>query len=181
MPPSIRTTAFAAIMMVLSACASQPDHGNAPVRTVETLDVPRYMGTWYEVSKYPNRFQAKCVSDTRADYSLQSDGTVQVVNRCRRDTGEMDEAIGTARQVGPAQLEVRFAPWWLGWLPAVWGKYWVIDLDPSYQLVAVSEPKREYLWVLARTAKVDPAAYQALLGRLQTQGFDISKLEVTKH
>lgn len=181
MPPSVRTTPLAMVLMIISACASQPDTGSAPVRAVETLDVPRYMGTWYEVSKYPNWFQAKCVSDTSADYSLQPDGTVQVVNRCRRATGEMDEAVGTARRVGPAKLEVRFAPWWLGWLPAVWGNYWVIDLDPSYQLVAVSDPRREYLWVLARTPKVEPAAYQALLGRLQTQGFDISKLEITKH
>ena len=181
MPTSVRTAAFAAILMCLSACASPPEQGNAPpLKTVASLDVPRYMGTWYEVAKYPNWFQAKCVSDTSADYSLRPDGTVQVVNRCRRATGEMDEAIGTARQVGPAKLEVRFAPWWMGWLPAVWGAYWVIDLDPAYQMVAVSEPKREYLWVLSRTAKVDPAAYQALLGRLQAQGLDLGKLEVTK-
>jgi len=74
-------------------------------------------------------------------------------------------------------LEVRFAPAWLSWVPMVWGNYWVIDLDPAYQLVAVSEPSREYLWVLSRTPTVDAAAYQALLGRLQAQGFDLSKLE----
>lgn len=181
MQAGIRTIIVMALLLSVSACSSQPDDGNAPIRTVETLDVPRYMGTWYEVSKYPNWFQAKCVSNTSADYSLHPDGTVQVINRCRRASGEMDEAIGTARQVGPAKLKVRFAPWWLGWLPTVWGDYWVIDLDPSYQLVAVSEPKREYLWVLARTPQVDPQAYQALLSRLQAQGFDLSKLETTKH
>jgi apolipoprotein D and lipocalin family protein len=62
----------------------------------------------------------------------------------------------------------------------VWGDYWVIDLDEAYQLVAVSEPKREYLWVLSRTPKVESAAYEALLGRLKTQGFDLSWLEITK-
>jgi apolipoprotein D and lipocalin family protein len=83
--------------------------------------------------------------------------------------------------VGPAQLEVRFAPAWLGFLPFLWGNYWVIDLDPDYQLVAVSEPQREYLWVLSRTPQVDAATYQALLGRLRAQGLDTERLELTSH
>ena len=154
-----------------------------PLLTVESLDVPRYMGTWFEIAKYPNRFQKKCVADTQADYRLQANGTVQVVNRCRKETGEMDEAVGEARQVGaPAspKLQVRFAPAWLSWLPLVWGNYWVIDLDPHYQLVAVSEPTREYLWVLSRTATVEPQAYTALMLRLQAKGFELGRLERTQ-
>jgi apolipoprotein D and lipocalin family protein len=178
---SVRTAVFAGLLASLAACSAPPEP--ATLATIQALDVPRYMGRWYEVAKYPNRFQAKCVGDTSADYSLLSDGSLRVVNRCRQANGEMDEAVGTARQVGgptSPKLEVRFAPWWLGWLPAVWGNYWVIDLDPDYRLAAVSEPRREYLWVLSRTPAVEPAAYQALLGRLRAQGFDLEKLEVTK-
>jgi apolipoprotein D and lipocalin family protein len=95
----------------------------------------------------------------------------------------MIEAIGAARQIGNAtspKLEVRFAPEWLSFLPLVWGDYWVIDLDEHYQLVAVSEPKKEYLWILARTPNIDPNAYKNLLARLKQKGFDLRKLEVTK-
>jgi apolipoprotein D and lipocalin family protein len=74
-------------------------------------------------------------------------------------------------------LQVRFAPAWLSWLPMVWGNYWVIDLDDGYQLVAVSEPKREFLWILSRTPKVSAEAYSALLERLKAQGFDLERLE----
>lgn len=154
-----------------------------PLTTISSLDVPRYMGTWFEIAKYPNRFQRKCVADTRADYSLMRDGRVRVANRCRVESGEIDEAIGVARQIGPStspKLEVRFAPAWLSLLPFVWGDYWVIDLDDQYQLAAVSEPKREYLWILSRTPKVDPARYNALLERLGQKGFNLRKLEVSK-
>jgi apolipoprotein D and lipocalin family protein len=154
-----------------------------PLTTVVTLDVPRYMGTWFEIAKVPNWFQKKCVADTRADYLLQAGGSVQVTNRCRRENGDMEQAIGEARQMGPAtspKLQVRFAPAWLSLLPFVWGDYWVIDLDADYQLVAVSEPKREYLWVLSRTPTVSAEAYQALLLRLQAQGFDLKRLERTR-
>jgi len=153
-----------------------------PLQTIAALDVPRYMGTWYEIAKYPNWFQRKCVGDTRAEYGLQPSGQIQVINRCREEDGGLSEAVGQARQIGPAdspRLEVRFAPAWLSFLPMVWGDYWVIDLDPDYQLVAVSEPSREYLWVLSRTPAVDAQAYERLLGRLQARGFEPARLERT--
>ena len=153
------------------------------LQAIAALDVPRYMGTWYEIAKYPNWFQKKCVSDTSAEYRAQADGRVQVINRCREASGDISEAVGMASQVGGAdspRLEVRFAPAWLSFLPFVWGDYWVIDLDPDYQLAAVSEPGRDYLWVLSRTREVDVKAYDALLKRLAEHGFDLGKLERTR-
>ena len=176
----MKSTFIAAVLglAALGATAQAPP----PLTTIESLDLPRYMGTWYEIAKYPNVFQRKCVSATRAEYAVKADGKVEVVNRCKVQNGEFIEAIGAARQVGPVtspKLQVRFAPAWLSFIPLVWGDYWVIDLDAKMQLVAVSEPQREYLWVLSRTAKVDPATYEALLGRLAQKGFDLRKLELT--
>lgn len=174
--------ALALTLLAPLAVPAQTAAPSAPLQTIERLDVARYMGTWYEIAKYPNGFQRQCATDTQAQYRPREDGQLDVINRCRQANGERIEAVGRARQIGAAdspQLEVRFAPAWLSWLPMVWGNYWVIDLDPAYQLVAVSEPSREYLWVLSRTPTVDAAAYQALLARLQAQGFDLSKLERT--
>lgn len=170
---------------LLGACAVAQAEPAAASRVVPIprLDVPRYMGTWYEIAKYPNRFQKDCAGFTTATYTLQPDKTVQVDNRCRRADGTPDQAIGSARQIGgpaSATLKVRFAPRWLSFLPLVWGDYWVIDLDPAYSLVAVSEPTREYLWILSRTPAVPHEVYEALLERLQRQGFDLSKLEKTR-
>jgi len=167
---------------VLAMGATLAHAQTAALQPIASLDVARYMGTWHEIAKYPNSFQKKCVRNTRADYQAQPDGTVQVRNRCVMADGQTTEALGAARQVGPVnspKLEVRFAPAWLSFLPLVWGDYWVIDLDPQYQLVAVSEPQREYLWVLSRTPQVNAAAYQALLARLAQQGFDLRRLELS--
>ena len=70
-----------------------------PVSTIASLDVPRYMGTWYEIAKFPNRFQAKCTANTRAQYLAQTDGSVQVLNSCTAANGTID-ALGLAKQVG---------------------------------------------------------------------------------
>jgi apolipoprotein D and lipocalin family protein len=168
--------------MTLLAHARDRDAG-AGLATIDSLDVPRYLGAWYEIAKYPNRFQKQCDGFTTAHYSLQPDRSIQVINRCRRADGAIDEAVGSARQIGgpdSPRLEVRFAPGWLSFLPMVWGDYWVIDLDRDYQLAAVSEPKREYLWILSRTPTVPREAMAALLARLERQGFDLRRLEPTK-
>ena len=70
-----------ALGMHASVALSADAATTEPLQTIAALDVPRYMGTWYEIARYPNWFQKKCVGDTRADYSLQPDGRVQVINR----------------------------------------------------------------------------------------------------
>jgi apolipoprotein D and lipocalin family protein len=151
----------------------------APLQPITRLDLPRYMGRWYELARYPNRFQSQCAGTATADYSLLPKGTVQVVNRCPQPGGKLDEAIGEARRVGPEgapTLQVRFAPAWLSFLPQVWGNYWVVELDAAYQLAVVSEPRREYLWVLSREPSLPAPAWTALNARLQALGFEPARL-----
>lgn len=172
-----------ALLILATTPVSAQEAASTPVKTIPSLDVPRYLGTWYEIAKFPNWFQKKCVSNTKAVYSLKDDGNLKVLNSCKTANGDMSEAQGTARQIGASdspRLEVRFAPDWLSILPLVWGDYWVIDLDTQYQVAAVSDPRREYLWVLSRTPELDSTVYNALLQRLQAQQFDIRKLELTK-
>lgn len=123
------------------------------------------------------------MSDTSAEYSLLANGQISVLNQCRLADGTLQIAEGLARQTGgpqSAKLEVRFAPAWLSFLPFVWGNYWVIELDERYELAAVSEPNRDYLWILSRRPVVDEASYKALLHRLASAGLDLHKLEKSK-
>jgi len=174
---------FSAWVSLASAQAPASEVSPAPLEAIASLDVARYMGTWYEVAKYPNWFQKRCIANTSATYAIQPNGMLQVLNRCQKEDGSMSEALGAAKQVGDAnspKLEVRFAPAWLSFLPFVWGNYWVIDLDPQYQLAAVSEPSRKYLWVLSRSKTVEPKAYEALLQRLKQKGFNLDAIEISK-
>ena len=168
----------------LTAQAQTAPMSPLPVTPIERLDVARYLGRWYELAKLPNWFQKKCVADTSAEYRLLANGQLGVLNQCRTASGEMQQANGVARQRAggsTSQLEVRFAPQWLAWLPLVWGTYWVVDLDADYTLAAVSEPEREYLWILARQPQLDPARKDALLQRLAAMGLPVDRLEWTVH
>ena len=184
-PALIKGTLLASVVLVgmKAWAASNEANPRSDLATIPSLDLPRYIGDWYEIAKFPNRFQRKCIGFTKATYTALPDGRVQVENRCRLADGSTDVAIGVARQVGPAnspRLKVRFAPALLSFIPMVWGDYWIIDLDRDYGLAAVSEPGRDYLWILSRTPTVSKPAYDALVARLSGQGLDVRKLVRTQ-
>jgi apolipoprotein D and lipocalin family protein len=148
-----------------------------PLATVGAVDLSRYAGQWFEVAKYPNRFQRQCVADTTATYRVLDDGNVGVVNRCRTAEG-MDEANGLARRLDGRtdRLEVSFLPAALRWLPIGWGNYWIIELAADYRYAVIGEPSREYLWVLSRTRTLSPDDRRAIEARLPLHGYDAKRL-----
>jgi apolipoprotein D and lipocalin family protein len=151
------------------------------VRTVPFVELDRYVGDWYEIARFPNRFQRQCVGDVRATYARRPDGRVDVVNRCRTDVGET-EARGVARIVDErtfAKLKVRFAPAWLSWLPMVWGDYWILGLAPDYSWTVVGDPGRDYLWILARAPHLDDESMAAARAAARDNGFDDTRLVPT--
>ena len=161
----------------------------APLAALPSLDVPAYMGTWYQVAWFPNRFQSQCASDTAATYRQLEGGQVEVINRCRLADGRLDDVTGVARPAGstlagnqlqPAQLEVSFLPRALRWLP-IWGSYWVIQLADDGRYAVVSEAQRKYLWVLSRTPQLLPADQTEIRSRLVQQGFDLSRWQAHPH
>ena len=163
------------------AFAARPDL--PPLETVSGVDLQRYAGRWFEVARLPNRFQKACASDVVVHYSLEPDGHVMVHNTCVEEDGKMRSATGEARPVDPAnaRLEVRFAPKWLGWLPQVWGDYWVIALDDRYQWAVVGEPNREYFWILSRTPNLDAGLVEELIENAEAQGYQLDNIVRTPH
>ena len=170
----------AAVTLQTTAAAVQTAR---PVGTVPFVDLDRYVGDWFEIARLPNRFQRECVGDVRASYARRADGRLDVVNQCRTDDGRI-QARGIARVVDDrtfARLKVRFAPAWLAFLPFVWGDYWIIGLAEDYSWAVVGSPDREYLWILARTPRLDDESAAAALGGARANGFDLERLIQTAH
>jgi apolipoprotein D and lipocalin family protein len=170
-------------LLMLSAAPAAQD-ARTPVHTVASVDLDRYAGEWFEMARFPNRFQRRCATDVRARYARRDDGRIDVVNSCRTAAGEVTEVEGIARVVDrrtPARLEVRFAPAFLAFLPMVWGDYWIIGLAEDYSWAVVGSPDREYLWILARAPAVSVAAYEAAVSIARANGFDVQRLVRTPH
>jgi len=161
-----------AIALPMTACTSS----RPPLPTVQSVDLDRYLGTWYEIARLPNFFQSKCASDTQATY--RADGKdVEVVNQCRKEDGTVEQITGIAKVVAGSQgakLRVSF-------FRPIYGDYWILDLDPDYRWVLVGEPSRKYAWILARAPNLDAATQEALLARAAALGFDRQAFVGTPH
>ena len=166
----------------LAATTPVPARQAGEVRTVESVDLDRYAGDWYEVARFPNRFQRDCAGDVQASYARRADGRIDVVNRCRDAEGGAIVAQGVARVVDArtsAKLKVRFAPAWLSLLPFVWGDYWILGLADDYSWAVVGSPDRDYLWILARRPALDAGGYAAAVDVARANGFDVDRLVKT--
>ncbi len=163
-------------MLVLSACG---EDSYAPLATVGKVDLTRYEGTWYEIARLPMWFQRNCVQ-SQAQYTLRDDASVEVVNSCTTADKEVKTARGRATVVDPqsnAKLEIVFDNWFSRLFPNVTkGQYWIIALAPDYSSAMVGHPNREYLWILARSPRLDEARYQSLISRAKALGFDTQEL-----
>lgn len=146
------------------------------LKTVEKVDINKYMGTWYEIARYDHSFEKglKCVS---ANYTLRDDGRVTVLNKgVKENSNEIKSAKGIAKIPDtnfPGILKVSF-------FRPFWGNYYIIELDESYKWVLVGEPSRNYLWVLSREKTMSEETYSELLKIAAENGFDISRLMKVK-
>jgi len=162
--------------ILLSAILLRGGEKMPELKTVEHVDVDRYMGTWYEIAKYPASFEKGLVGIT-ANYTLLLNGKVRVINQGHKKSldGKLSRAKGKAWLVDKksnAKLKVRF--FW-----PFSGNYWIIELGENYQYAVVGEPKRKYLWILSRTPKMEEAVYDGLLEKIKAHGYDPAKLEKT--
>ena len=157
--------------VVTIAAQNQP-----PLDSVDSVDLQRYLGKWYEIASYPAWFQKGCTGST-AEYSLLPDGKIQVLNQCRKKSlqGPLKESSGKAEVVDTAtnaKLKV-----WFFW--PFKGDYWIIEIGDAYQYAVVGEPKRKYLWILSRTPALDETTYSGILSRLPQKGYDPALLQRT--
>ncbi|KAK7411604.1 hypothetical protein VNO78_03039 [Psophocarpus tetragonolobus] len=155
---------------------------NKEMEVVKGLDLQRYMGRWYEIASFPSRNQPKDGVNTRATYTLKSDGTVNVLNETWSG-GKRGYIEGTAYKAQPSSDEAKFkvkfyVPPFLPIIPIV-GDYWVLFIDDEYQYALIGQPSRNYLWILSRTPHLDDALYNQLLQRAIDEGYDVSKLRKT--
>ncbi|MDD5245602.1 MAG: lipocalin family protein [Syntrophorhabdaceae bacterium] len=166
-----------AVFFVLFNCSPSVRQVQPRLEVVKSVDLKRYVGTWYEIASYPASFQKGCTA-TKAIYALLDDGRVDVLNECKRGApdAEPSRAKGKAKVVDittNAKLKVTF--FW-----PFYGDYWIIDLGKNYEYAVVGHPSRKYLWILSREPRMDETLYNTILERLRNEkGYDITKLVKT--
>jgi len=162
------------VAALLSACSTAAPEG---LQSVTPFDVQRYQGTWYEIARLDHSFERN-LSDVSASYKVQTDGSVQVINRGFHTVkNEWKEAVGKAVFTGESNrgsLKVSF-------FGPFYGGYHVVALDPAYRWSMVVGPDRDYLWILARDKQLEPALKAQLLRQAQALGLRTESLIWVTH
>ncbi|MBQ7402711.1 MAG: lipocalin family protein [Lentisphaeria bacterium] len=159
-------------MALFCFCGCERENGTGGIPAVTPFDLKRYMGTWYEIARNPHRFE-KGLSHVSAVYTLNSDGTVSVLNRGIRENGTESVIRGIAKACPPSgsgELKVSF-------FRPFYGAYRVIWLSPDYRLAIVTSSTKDYLWVLCRDRRISAEEREFVLHWLREHGFSVSQLE----
>lgn len=153
------------------------------VTAIPSLDLNRYLGRWYEITRLPQKHEDATATDITAHYSLKDNGKIRVDNRCFDKDSQPAQAIAEAEPVdgSNSKLKVNFLPAGLRWIPFTDGDYWVLKIDAEYQVALVGTPNRDYLWVLAREPMVPPEKLEEYLSEARRQGFDLTGLITPRH
>ena len=162
------------IPLLLTACLGMPDG----VKPVQNFELDRYLGSWYEIARLDHSFE-RGLSNVTAQYSLQDDGGVRVINRgYSAKKGEWKEAEGKAFFVGgedQGYLKVSF-------FGPFYGSYVVFELDhDNYEYAFISGPDRSYLWLLSRTPQIDDETMRRFEQQARSLGFNLDELVLVSH
>jgi apolipoprotein D and lipocalin family protein len=167
------------MILIFAGFVNASASGETPeVKTLDHVDLNKYIGRWYEVASIPQWFQKKCVANTVAEYSLEENGLIKVLNSCDTKTGERDIAEARAKVTDAAsnsKLKVTFVKF-IDWIFAFGGKYWILALGEDYSYSVVGDPTRNYAWILSRSPVLPPAQLVAAEQSLKAQGYDTCKL-----
>jgi apolipoprotein D and lipocalin family protein len=150
---SALVAAFATVL-IMTAGDGSSNLTKDPPKTVDYVDLDRYLGLWYEQGRIPVYFERNC-ERTTAEYSYNADKTIRIDNECYRN-GVKGGGIGKAfpdpadTTKSNSKLKVEFSS-----TLNIKGNYWIVRLDKDYSYVVISSPNYAYLWILSRVSIID--------------------------
>ena len=162
------------LALLLAGCVSIPEN----IKPVDNFQGARYLGKWYEIARLDHSFE-RGLTDVTADYSLQDDDGIKVVNRgFSAKENKWKEAQGKAYFVNRSDqgfLKVSF-------FGPFYGSYIIFELDKKqYSYALVCGPDKSYLWLLARSPKINEDLKKRLIAKAAALGFDTEKLIYVQH
>jgi apolipoprotein D and lipocalin family protein len=157
-----------ALSLIVSCTASLP-----PLRTVERVDIERFMGTWYVIAAIPTFIETDAFNAVES-YRLDADGTVDTTFTFRK--GAFDGPIKIYNPRGFIVDTNSNATWGMQFIWPIKAEYLITHLSDDYGQTVIGRNKRDYVWIMARTPQIPEADYERIVAQLAAQGYDVTKL-----
>ena len=165
---------YIAILIILTLILISGCQTLKPIHTVEYVDLNRFMGDWYVIANIPT-FIEKDAYNAIESYRLDDDGTVATTFRFNK--GSLDGPLKEYHPRGFIRDKKSNAVWGMQFVWPFKAEYRIIFLSDDYSKTVIGRSKRDYVWIMAREPAIPDEEYDAILGFLQEQGYDIKKLQ----
>jgi len=157
------------VLVVTVAACSSPE----PLRTVDNVDLKRFMGDWYVIANIPTAIE-KGAHNAVESYRLNDDGTIATTFTFRK--GSFDGKTKMYHPRGFVQDDSN-AVWGMQFVWPIKADYRVIYLDENYNVTVIGRNKRDYVWIMARQPEIPEQEYQEILTMLKSVGYDTSSVQ----
>jgi apolipoprotein D and lipocalin family protein len=146
--------------------------GQKPV-PVASLDASKFLGTWFEIARLPNKPEKKCAGDAFMMFAPDyKPGRFQVVDSCKRPDGTQNVRNQTGKRADKAgDGKLKIVTLW-----PLTARYWIVGVAPDYGWALLGTPNRKKLWVLSKTATLPADQLTAAEAMAAGQGFNAGKL-----
>lgn len=166
--------AMAAVMLFASLLLYGCGPTMPPLKTVPSVDIPRFMGDWYVIANIPT-FIEEGAHNAVESYRLDADGTIATTFTFHKDA--FDGPVKTYTPRGFVVEGTGNAVWGMRFLWPIKAEYLITHLDDSYSETIISRNKRDYVWIMARSPVISDEAYARLAAYVASQGYDMTKLQ----
>ena len=157
-----------ALALINGCAASLP-----PLKTVERVDLERFMGTWYVIASIPTFIETDAFNGVES-YRLDADGTVDTTFTFRK--GSFDGPLKTYNPRGFIVDTASNATWGMQFIWPIKAEYLITHLSDDYGQTVIGRNKRDYVWIMARSPQIPEADYERIVAELAAQGYDVTKL-----
>jgi apolipoprotein D and lipocalin family protein len=152
----------------LAGCSSHP-----PMKTVDYVDIERFMGDWYVIANIPT-FIEKNAHNALERYDLNDDGTIATTFTFRE--GSFNGELKKYQPTGFIENKETNALWGMQFIWPIKGDFRIVYLDRDYTQTIIGRQARDYVWLMARTPSISEEDYQALIQVVQELGYDTTKI-----
>jgi apolipoprotein D and lipocalin family protein len=165
----MKSLALLVTLALLSGCAASLP----PLRTVERVDIERFMGRWYVIAAIPTFIETDAFNAVES-YRLDADGTIDTTFSFRK--GGFDGPLKTYNPRGFIVDIASNAVWGMQFIWPIKAEYLITYLTDDYSRTVIGRNKRDYVWIMARSPQIPEADYQRIVAELAAQGYDVTKL-----
>lgn len=147
----------------------------ADIRTEPRVDLERFMGDWYVIANIPT-FVEKSAHCAIESYRLDDDGSIATTYSYRRGGFTAVEKKLCAK--GFVIDTSSNAIWRMQFLWPFKGDYRIVYLNDDYSQVVIGRNRRDYAWIMARSAELSGDDLFERIRLLREEGYDTSKIRL---